>query len=330
MEESFSVFMMTQRAASQSNWKVNVMKTRFPSIAAALCLFCAMTLIGVSLAEQQSLDAGHTVQIYDLAVKSPTDRSRVDAYIATLAESPRGSGRYIVEGDIPMSRDEVVVYLASLSMPAAGGPHLPGELIVNQSGGANDYWRDRNMRALRYTIDERSFPDGPSVAFVREHLAAAARDWENACNDCGVTIRESTEQARGAAGVTFKVTYVEESTGVIASSFFPSSKPGDRVLRVFAPYFHGLSFDPTGVFRHELGHILGYRHEHIVGIPGCATEGSAWKMITPYTANSVMHYFCGGAGSFDLALRPTDIQGHQCLYRTGAPCSVVSAPSSNR
>lgn len=83
-----------------------------------------------------------------------------------------------------------------------------------------------------------------------------------------------------------------------------------------------MSFDKTGVLRHELGHVLGYRHEHIGNVPGCNTEGVSWERLTPYTPNSVMHYFCGGAGSFDLSLRDLDKAGHRCLYLTGKPCGM--------
>ena len=48
------------------------------------------------------------------------------------------------------------------------------------------------------------------------------------------------------------------------------------------PIFFNSQYDPVGVFRHELGHVLGYRHEHIRGIPGCGFEDSRWQPLTPY------------------------------------------------
>jgi len=54
--------------------------------------------------------------------------------------------------------------------------------------------------------------------------------------------------------------------------------------------------------------------EHIAGIPGCGVEDNNWKPLTPYDKSSVMHYFCGGAGSMTLALSPTDVAGHRGLY----------------
>jgi hypothetical protein len=284
-----------------------------------LVAFCLLT--GGSYAGDSGV--ARTRAIYKAAVKDPGNGALVAAYIATLIETPRGSHRYVVEGDIPMSRDEIVFYLASLSSPHKSPFRRSRELIVNQYRGSDDFWRDPKDRALRYRFDERSFPDPTALAFVRLHLAAAAHDWEAACPNCGVTIRElesPQQRVAEAPRVMFTVRYVPEVNGEIALSFFPSAKPEDRVLSLYPSYLQGLKYDPTGILTHELGHILGYRHEHIVGIPGCALEHGAWRMITPYTANSVMHYFCGNAGSLDLALRPNDILGHRCLYETGAPC----------
>jgi len=146
-------------------------------------------------------------------------------------------------------------------------------------------------------------------------LRKAADDWEAACPECGISFTEVSSNAY------FKVRYEPLDDGTVAMAFFPSSPPTQRILFVYAPFLSpDLDFDAAGVLRHELGHVLGYRHEHIVNIPGCATEGGKWKQITPYTPNSVMHYFCGGKGSFDLSIREADKRGHRCVYLTGKAC----------
>ena len=131
----------------------------------------------------------------------------------------------------------------------------------------------------------------------------------------------STAARVDGARPTFVVRYENVEGGPIARAFFPSTAPDGRSVVVFPGYFAaGMGFDPVGVLRHEIGHVLGYRHEHIRNIPGCFTEGTDWKPLTPYTPNSVMHYFCGGAGSMDLSIREADKRGHRCLYITGSPC----------
>ena len=81
------------------------------------------------------------------------------------------------------------------------------------------------------------------------------------------------------------------SDGPIAQAFFPSSV--DRTLRIFPSYFRSdMEFDSVGVLRHEIGHILGYRHEHIQNIPGRLAEGTDWEADYSLCAeNWVMHYF---------------------------------------
>jgi hypothetical protein len=79
----------------------------------------------------------------------------------------------------------------------------------------------------------------------------------------------------------------------------------------------GLSFNKVGVLRHELGHVLGFRHEHIrSGAPPACPDEDLWGTIdlTQYDPQSVMHYFCGGAGSPELALTELDRIGSQKLY----------------
>lgn len=290
----------------------------------SLSIYLAISLIGANsaaaFAAQRALSADQVREIYQRAVADPGDDAKLDAYIATLKESPRGSGIYVVEGDLSMSRDAIRAYLALKNNPGDISRRRSKELIVNVVGGRFDYWVAPASRHLTYSFVPESFPSRDMMERTRNHLSAAARDWEKACKECGVRFAElsSADASRGTAA-TLLVQYLDENS-LVAKSFFPSD-PGDRrVLYVYPQFFGALDFDRTGVLRHELGHVLGYRHEHIANIPGCEGEDDNWRMITPYTPNSVMHYFCGGAGSLDLALRPNDIEGHRCLYTTGKPC----------
>jgi hypothetical protein len=260
-------------------------------------------------------------RIQQEAVVNPADDKKLDAFIATLVESPKGSGFYIVEGDIPMTRDQIRGYLiqnnAGIDKQKIGSK----ELIVNLTpAGQFDYWK-QNERALTYTFDKASFRTDAEYASTRDHLHNAAADWVKVCTECGVSITElSAADIAAGRRPTFVVRFNPQTGGPIAQSFFPSYAESRRILYVYPQYFEANGFDPTGVLRHELGHVLGYRHEHIQNIPGCATEGTSWKPLTPYTPNSVMHYYCGHAGSFDLSIRQLDAEGHRCLYLTGKGC----------
>jgi len=111
---------------------------------------------------------------------------------------------------------------------------------------------------------------------------------------------------------------------VIASSFFPSDPPDRRHLLIDPTYFT-TSFDKVGVFRHELGHVLGFRHEHIrnEAPPVCPNE-PLWdtQVLSAYDPKSVMHYFCGGVGSHDLSITDLDRKGARMVY--GPPLSAAA------
>lgn len=83
------------------------------------------------------------------------------------------------------------------------------------------------------------------------------------------------------------------------------------------PSYFTTSFDQVGVLRHELGHVIGLRHEHIRSgaPPECPDESTVNTFpFTAYDPKSVMHYFCGGVGTRDLAISDLDKAGIQKLY----------------
>lgn len=234
---------------------------------------------------------------------------------AFLESLPKADGLYVVEGDILMTEQEVVQrYLAAR---LAAGTLKPGpELKINvlPSGALDRY--DRTHRTLTYALDRRTFADEGSFQAVGHNVALATKAWEDACPSCAVSFRrvKAYDAAPTHAVVNFIVRNVDAGGSYIAASFFPHDPPDRRFLNLDRSYY-STTFDKVGVIRHELGHVLGYRHEHIAGIPGCYVEDSNWKPLTEYDRKSVMHYFCGGGGSLDLLLTPTDISGHRLAYK---------------
>lgn len=284
-----------------------------------LMLFFLSFFVHVPGVQAQESVEGEALAALEAAISNPSDESAVERFVATLVEVPEGSGFYLVEGDILITRGEVPSYLRNRG-PGAGEVSersVSQELIVNVVNGRYDFLREPEDRTLTFYFDESTFRTSEEAELALNSFLSGADSWTSACPECGVSFTPVAD----AAEASFTVSFTDDVTGPIARAFFPSYPKDMWRVEIFPTYFSSeISFDRDGVMRHEIGHILGFRHEHIDDVPGCFSEGGTFKPLTPYTPDSVMHYLCGEGGSFDLALRPSDIEGFRCLYTMGEQC----------
>jgi hypothetical protein len=236
----------------------------------------------------------------------------LDRYKALL---PRVDGYYLVEGDLLRTDREIETDFVFARARQGVLRHLIGPelLVALKPNGARDFWRDTTDRTITYSVKRSSFPSSGQADEVVTRLRAAADDWERLCPECGVSFVFRDDPSPSHSKVTFIVRYVDTGGLYAAAAFFPSYAPQRRYLNVDRTFFLTRA-DKTGVLRHELGHTLGYRHEHIRGVPGCVREGIQWEPLTPYDPKSVMHYVCGGGGDLQLQLTELDREGHRDLY----------------
>ncbi len=254
-----------------------------------------------------------TLEIHRRAYQNPFNEEAVTAYMKTL---PMHRGYFVVEGDIRMTEQELRAYLVSKSLSSRPASH-GRELLVNVIDGEMDFYRNLSERRLTYAVDRSSFKTLDQYNAVVKEMQLAAQPWQEACNGCGLnfTHLQQHDSAPSNEKVNFTVRYLDSGGAFIAAAFFPHDAPSRRFIDIDPSFFQpDLKNVSVGVLRHELGHTLGYRHEHIENIPGCRSESGKWVRLTPYDRNSVMHYWCGDSVNPLLELSKSDKEGHLKLY----------------
>jgi hypothetical protein len=171
---------------------------------------------------------------------------------------------------------------------------------------------------LTYSIIKSSFSDVNEYNTVKENMLKATRDWENTCN-----VKFFYDKSKDKDKIfsppndlTFIVAGYDADGKFIASSFFPYDPLEKRRILIDPSYFL-TNFDKTGVLRHELGHVIGFRHEHIRPEAPLVCDDEILEgtiNLTDYDPQSVMHYFCGGVGNHDLLITDVDCRGAQHVY----------------
>jgi hypothetical protein len=273
-----------------------------PSARTFVLLFTAAAAALWGCAEDPSSDAGEPVGETHVSF---------DDWKASLPRDPR-DGAYLVDGNTRVQGDDALrAYYAEHSQPDA--------LIVNKrDDGSDDRWGDAQKLNLTYCVSPAF---GDRYRDVVTAMRSAASDWAQAAAVRFVYHGEEDGECTAANGnVLFEVVPAYD-THYNAKSFFPSlAERGEHQLFVdLGNVERAAPKTLTGVLRHELGHVLGFRHEHVrpEGNGQC-TEGPDWRALTPYDPDSVMHYNaesrCRGANEGDYELSPLDRAGAASLY----------------
>lgn len=224
-------------------------------------------------------------------------------------------GAYVVNGD------EVVSTKADLrkffsSMVGPFGNHdrdtHDADLVVNRVSGRDDKWSASQALNLTYCVSTRF---GTRHASVVSAMSAGAGLWESASSKVNfvyVPAQNGSCNTRNN-NVLFSVEPVNTSQ-YIARAFFPSTSKSQRNVLIDDSIWSSGSWEPGDIVAHELGHALGFRHEHTRPEAGTCFEDSNWRPLTPYDSASIMHYpQCNGSSS-DLEFQASDAAGLRALY----------------
>lgn len=268
-----------------------------------------------------------------------------------------GEQQYLVEGDMVMNRELLDSYLDEINKKKANAqiysqsttnvpPNVNGLYVFSirerapGSDGALIEMKDSTGKPVRwpsgsiitYTIDKSSFVDDKKALspenyqMVVENFTQATTDWQSIC---GIKFRYVSELDSAVSGkkpseIVDPVTktaigFVVRQEGVspfVAMANYPNSS--ERFVKV-DPKYYTTSLNKIGAFRHEIGHILGFMHEHDRCPPAPLPRNAI--SITDYDSSSVMHYSerCSTPQKSNYIFSETDKIGAVSVYGVAPP-----------
>jgi hypothetical protein len=245
------------------------------------------------------------------ALAATTSDSGVPTFSQFKSDTYRDvDNQYIVNGDEPVSSTGDLKSFYDRMVGA--GQTMENGLVVNTVGGVDDKWSTSQVGNLTYCVSTKF---GSRYNDIVSVMASGAGLWEAASsrvNFVHVPSQDSSCSTRNNS-VLFSVEPVK-TTQYIARAFFPSTPKRSRNVLIDDSIWSSGSWTPTNIIGHELGHTLGFRHEHTRPEAGTCFEDNNWRPLTPYDSASIMHYPQCNGSSDDLSMTSSDRAGVQALY----------------
>lgn len=295
--------------------------TRTPTL--WICAIC----LSLTLAACASGGAG------DPSLRPNAPELTFEQFVAqALRDEERGI--WIVDGDTPVrtldEMREIYNNIGRTRRVYGNEETSANALSVNTVGGRDDLWDETTRRNLSFCV---STEFGGRHDQVVDAMVQAGGAWSAAADVRFVHLAEHDANCQpGNGSVLFDVRPVSSGGEFLAAAFFPSWPRNQRTVQIDGSAFSASGpVDLTGVLRHELGHVLGFRHEHTRPEAGTCFEDDAYRPLTPYDRDSVMHYpQCNGNASSTLTLTALDAEGVRGVYGSSSgttPSDPTPTPS---
>ncbi|KAL4864258.1 hypothetical protein BDV12DRAFT_176478 [Aspergillus spectabilis] len=170
-------------------------------------------------------------------------------------------------------------------------------------GGKIPRWKTGPGKTINYAVLKEGYPKPELASLAATKLHEAANEWNKL--DLGVQFHWVSELEDAA----FVLTYANSiGTSTLAEAFFPNDLDLNYLNVYSAAFKPGAVQFLKNIFLHELGHVLGLRHEFA---PEMESGGTNLKsvQIGPRDPTSVMAY------EFPPQIQDTDIKSTQAFYR---------------
>jgi len=271
---------------------------RFPSSAFACLTLAVSALTSFGCASEAPIESDTIEDVSDTELS-------FEEFLARTYQEP-DTGVYIVDGDMPIENLDALKEFYERHFQH-------GALIVDRSGGVDNKWNDTQKLNITYCV---STTFGGNHGAVVAAMANATAAWEGAAY---VNFDYRSDQNASCTAANNNVVFdVRPVSGqpYTARAFLPSYSRANRNVLIDSTAFGAIApFMLAGILRHELGHTLGFRHEHTRPEAGTCFEDNTWRTLTSYDSASVMHYpQCNGTNAGDLNLTTRDINGAAALY----------------